>query len=135
VAIGDRWGLTPEQRRMVLGYPSPSTYRRWAKSVREHRKITLGVDVLTRISAVLSIHRALGVLSDDEREGVAWLRAPHAAPLFGGHPPLDLVASGTQDGLLLVLRFLEAARGGLYMAANEFDRVFWQITDADIVFA
>jgi hypothetical protein len=45
-----------------------------------------------------------------------------------------LVVSGTQDGLLSVRRFLDAARGGLYMAPNELDRAFRPYTDADVVF-
>jgi hypothetical protein len=134
LAISDLWGLTEEQRRLVLGLPSRSTYHSWVKSVREHRDIILDVDVLTRISAVLGIHQALGILHDDEREAVAWLRGAHRAAIFGGHPPLDLVVSGTQDGLLSVRRFLDAARGGLYMEPNELDRAFMPYTDADVVF-
>ena len=134
LAIADLWGLTEEQRRLVLGLPSRSTYHNWVKMVREHRDITLDVDVLTRISAVLGIHQALGVLHGDEREGVAWLRGPHAATVFGGRPPLDLVTSGTQDGLLTVRRFLDAARGGQYMAPNEIDVGFRPSTDEDVVF-
>jgi hypothetical protein len=118
----------------VLGLPSRSTYHGWVKAVREHRDIILDVDVLTRISAVLGIHQALGILNDDEHQAVAWLRGAHRAAIFGGHPPLDLVVSGTQDGLLSVRRFLDAARGGVYMEPNELDRVFTPYTDADVVF-
>jgi uncharacterized protein (DUF2384 family) len=134
LAISDLWGLTDEERRLVLGLPSRSTYYNWVKAVREHREIVLDVDVLTRISAVLGIHQALGVLHGGEREAVAWLRGPHSATVFGGRPPLDLVVSGTQDGLLSVRRFLDAARGGLYMEPNELDRAFRPYTDADVVF-
>lgn len=134
LAICDLWGLTEEQRRLVLGLPSRSTYHNWVKSVREHRDIVLDVDVLTRISAILGIHQALGILHNDEREAVAWLRGGHWGAIFGGHPPLDLIVSGTQDGLLSVRRFLDAARGGLYMEPNELDRAFTPYTDADVVF-
>ncbi|MGO8242018.1 hypothetical protein ACC806_38530, partial [Rhizobium ruizarguesonis] len=67
------------------------TYHNWAKQAREHGAFTLDVDTLTRISAVLGIHQALGVLFSDERAGVAWLRTPHQALVFSGHPPLDIV--------------------------------------------
>src|SRR4029077_3129840 len=63
LAIADLWGLTEEQRRLVLGLPSRSTYHAWVKTVREHGDITLGVDVLLRISAMLGIHQALGICS------------------------------------------------------------------------
>jgi hypothetical protein len=133
LAIADLWGLSEEQRLLVLGLPSRSTYYGWVKAVRAHRDITLDVDVLTRISALLGIHQALGVLHPDESAGIAWLRTPHAAPVFGGQPPLALVASGTQDGLLTVRRFLDAARGGLYMAPNALDRDALPYRDEDIV--
>jgi hypothetical protein len=133
MAIADVWGLTEEQRRLVLGYPSRSTYHNWARLAREHGEFTLDVDTLTRISAVLGIHQALGVLFENEVDGVAWLRGPHAAPLFGGQPPLALVTAGTQDGLMAVRRFLDAARGGLYMPPNAADADDARYTDADIV--
>ncbi|MBY2964324.1 DUF2384 domain-containing protein [Rhizobium leguminosarum] len=134
LAIADLWGLAEEQRLLVLGYPSRSTYHNWAKQAREHGAFTLDVDTLTRISAVLGIHQALGVLFSDERAGVAWLRAPHHAPVFGGRPPLDIVTNGTQDGLMTVRRFLDGARGGLYMQPNILDDAFTPYEDADIVF-
>src|SRR6201990_814808 len=61
LAIADLWGLTEEQRLLILGYPSRSTYHSWCKQAREHGAFTLDVDVLTRISAVLGIHQGLGI--------------------------------------------------------------------------
>jgi Protein of unknown function (DUF2384) len=133
LAIADLWRLTEEQRRLILGLPSRSTYQSWAKAVREHRDITLDVDVLMRISAILGIHQALGVLMASEAEQIAWLRGPHRAIPFGGQAPLGLITSGTQDGLLTVRRFLDAARGGLFMAPNEIDAGFSPYRDGDIV--
>ncbi|MFY8030341.1 MAG: MbcA/ParS/Xre antitoxin family protein [Devosia sp.] len=134
LTIADRWGLSEEQRRLILGYPSRSTYHHWAKLAREHGAFTLDADVLTRISAVMGIHQALGVLHATEAEGVAWLRGPHDALVFGGRPPLALVTSGTQDGMMIVRRFLDAARGGLYMAPNAADAAFVPYGDDELVF-
>lgn len=133
LAIADLWGLNEEQRRLILGYPSRSTYHNWAKLAREHQDFTLDVDVLTRISAVLGIHQALGILYPSERDAVAWLRGPHDGLVFGGRPPLALVTSGSQDGLLIVRRFLDAARGGQYMEPNAVDAGFVPYDEADIV--
>src|SRR3979409_2221691 len=69
LAIVDLWGLTEEQRLLVLGYPSRSTYHNWCKQAREHGTFTLDVDVLTRISAVFGIHQALGILFATEQLG------------------------------------------------------------------
>ncbi|MEK1850493.1 MAG: antitoxin Xre/MbcA/ParS toxin-binding domain-containing protein [Phyllobacterium sp.] len=134
LAIADLWGLSEEQRLLVLGYPSRSTYHNWAKQAREHGVFTLDVDTLIRISAVLGIHQALGILFPNERAGVAWLRTPHYALVFGGHPPLDILTNGTQDGLMTVRRFLDAARGGIYMQPNTLDEAFTPYDDEDIVF-
>ncbi|RXT25414.1 hypothetical protein B5P46_15115 [Rhizobium leguminosarum] len=134
LAIADLWGLSEEQRLLMLGYPSRSTYHNWAKQAREHGAFTLDVDTLTRISAVLGIHQALGVLFSDERAGVAWLRKPHQALVFSGHPPINVATNGTQDGLMTVRRFLDGARGGLYMQPNMLDEAFTPYEDTDIVF-
>lgn len=130
--IAELWGLSEEERLLILGMPSRSTYCKWTNAVREYRDITLNVDKLMRISIVLGIHQALGILHSDERDGVAWLRTPNRVPLFGGRPPLALVTSGTQDGLMCVRRFLDAAGGGLYMLPNEIDQAFRPYQEADI---
>ena len=135
LAIADLWKLGEEERRLVLGYPSRSTYHNWAKLAREHRDVTLDVDTLTRLSIVLGIHQALGILFKTERESLAWRREPHGAPVFGGQRPIDLITSGDLDGLMTVRRVLDAARGGLYMPPNDLDRASRPYTDADIVFS
>jgi len=45
-----------------------------------------------------------------------------------------LVTSGSQDGLLSVRRFLDGARGGLYMQPNTIDEAFTPYDDTEIVF-
>lgn len=133
LAIADLWGLTEEQRRLVLGYPSRSTYHNWCKQAREHGAFTLDLDVLMRISAILGIHQGLRILFAEERLGVDWLRTPHSATVFGEQPPLALLTSGTQDGLLTVRRFLDGARGGLYMPPNAIDEAFTPYDESEIV--
>jgi hypothetical protein len=133
LAIADLWGLAEEERRLVLGLPSHWRYRNWVKAAHQHRDITLDVDVLMRISAVLGIHQALSTLFNTEQDAIAWLRGPHRATVFGGKPPLALVTGGTQDGLLTVRRFLDGACRGQYMAPNEVDAGLRPYADADIV--
>ena len=132
-AIADLWGLNEEQRRLVLGYPSRSTYQNWMKLAREQGEVTLDVDALMRLSAVFGVHQALGVLFADAQEQLGWLKGPHDAPLFGGQTPLSLIVSGSLDGILQVRRFLDAARGGVYMPPNGLDVGFPATTAGDIV--
>lgn len=131
--IADLWSLSEEQRRLVLGYPSRSTYHNWMKLAREQGSVTLDVDVLMRLSALFGVHQALGVLNADVRQQLDWLKGPHQAPLFGGQAPLQLITSGSLDGIMLVRRFLDAARGGIYMAPNGIDADFPVTTAGDIV--
>jgi hypothetical protein len=135
LAIADLWALTEQERLRILGHPARSTYHKWAKQAREHAEFTLDADVLTRISAVLGIYQALRILFETEQEGLSWLRGPHQATVFGGQPPINLMVDGTQDSLLTVRRFLDAARGGLYMEPNEVDRNFVPYNDTDIHFS
>jgi hypothetical protein len=135
ITLANLWGLTEEQRRRILGSPARSTYQNWVKTVQEHRDLTLDYDVLIRISAVLGIYQALRILYDTEEQGIEWLRGPHKARIFGGKAPLDLITSGPQDAILTTRRFLDAARGGLYMEPNQLDQDFVPYTDADLVWS
>lgn len=128
------WRLNEAERLCMLGLPPRSTYHGWVRVAEAGGELSLSVDTLARISAVLGIHKALRILFETDAEALAWLRGPHAALPFGGQAPMALVASGTQDGLMLVRRFLDAARGGLYMPPNAADAApGW--TDADILIA
>lgn len=134
LAIADLWGLTEEQRRLVLGYPARSTYHSWVKKARDRRDITLSVDVLMRISAVLGIYKGLRILFADYDKAVEWLRRPHKARVFGGVPPIELITGGTQDALLTVRRFVDAACGGLYMMPSWDERDRPPYGDSEIIF-
>lgn len=131
--IADNWSLTEQQRLLVLGYPYRSKYMRWCEQARLQKQLTLNVDVLMRISAVLGIYKALQMLYTYESRAIEWLRTPHGAVVFGGHPPLDLVTCGTQDGLLTVRRFLDSACQGRYMPPGKLDLGFMDYDSTDIV--
>lgn len=112
-AIAADWQLSEVERLAVLGQPPRSTYHAWMAKADAGASPTLALDTLLRISAVLGIHKALQLLFEDSAEARVWLRGPHQAPLFGGQAPMDLITSGTQDGLLQVRRYLDGWRGGI----------------------
>jgi hypothetical protein len=132
-AITERWGLSEVQRLSVLGFPGRSTYHYWLAKARDRKPVLLPVDTLLRLSAVLGIHKDLAILFGRPEDEGAWLQKPHDAPVFGGQPPINLVTSGTQDGLMLVRRYLDAWRGGVFAAPNGADRNFEPYSDEDIV--
>lgn len=131
--IAELWGLNEDTQRALLGGPAPTTYRRWCEKAREGVDLTLSAGVLTRISAVLGIHRALCVLFTDEDERSHWLTHRHGASVFGDRPPISLVTSGAVDDLMTVRRFLDAARGGIYRAPNAADVGFEPYQDDEII--
>lgn len=110
--VADHWELTEKDRLSILGQPSRSAYYGWVKKAQDGADLTLGVDVLLRISAILGIHKALTILFHDPDQAMIWLRGPHKAVPFSGQAPIALATSGTQDGLLSLRRYLDAWRGG-----------------------
>ncbi len=105
--LADRWGLSVEERRALLGWPSESTYHNY----RNGNVGTLSYDVLTRISLLIGMFKALHILYPDFAD--RWMKLPNSNPVFGGHPPIALMAAdGGMDSLFRVRRLLDARRGG-----------------------
>jgi hypothetical protein len=132
-AIAEAWKLSESQRLSILGFPGRSTYHYWLTKARLQKEVLLPVDTLLRLSAVLGIHKNLRILFARPEDEDAWLKRPHDATVFGGQPPLNLLTSGTQDGLMLVRRYLDAWRGGVFAAPNAADNNFTPYSDEDIV--
>jgi len=136
LAIAERWGLGEAERMRVLGQPGRSTYFGWLAKARSGVDLTLPVDTLIRISALLGIYQALKILFPDDADAYKWLISDNAGPLFGGQPPMALITSGTQDGMMLVRRHLDAWRGGLFAAPLPgFDDQVAPLGTSDIVWA
>jgi hypothetical protein len=132
-AIADFWGVNEEQRLALLGYPTRLALAQQSMMVQEGEGVTLGTDVLMRISMILRIHLDLGVLFSNEHDGVGWLRRTHAAAVFANRAPLDLIVSGRADELMKVLRYLDGARQGIYMQPNQIDKGFAPYTDDELL--
>lgn len=134
--VADGWGLSERDRLAVLGQPGRSTYHGWLAKAQAGRPITLPLDTLVRISALLGIYKALRLIFARDGEDLAWLHAPNTGPLFGGRPPLELLVSGGQDALVDLRRYLDAWRGGQAAGPLPGHAVEHQsIADDDLVFA
>jgi hypothetical protein len=72
----------------------------------------LDTDRLTRISYLIGIFKALGVLYSEPLAD-AWIRRPNTNPLFGGLTPLAYMIQGGQPAMQSVRRLLDARRAGL----------------------
>ena len=105
--LADAWALNVTEQRALLGWPAPSTYHKYKTG-----KIgTLSYDMLTRISLLLGIYKALHILYADDVLADRWVHLPNTNPLFGGRPALALMAETGIDGLHQVRRFLDGRRG------------------------
>src|SRR5436190_24277988 len=84
------WGLKPSEEQILLGNPPRSTFFKWKKEKQGH----LSRDVLERISYLLGIYKALGILLPNEESQHAWPKKPNQAPLFNGRSALDKMLAG-----------------------------------------
>ena len=105
--IAHAWRLTVAEQRALLGWPPPSTFHKYKSGTAG----TLSFDTLTRISLVLGIYKALQILYPESSLADAWVRLPNAGPVFGGHPPIELMTNDGIGGLLRVRRCLVGRRG------------------------
>lgn len=106
--IVDRWNLRDEDARALLGGLSNGPYYRWRKDPDR----TLDTDMLTRISYLVGIFKALNILHG-ETIADAWIRLPNHNPLFGGRSPLAYMIAGGMAAMQTVRRLLDARRGGV----------------------
>lgn len=105
-ALARAWRLTEHEQMMLLGLVSRSTLHSW-KAGRVNK---VSRDTLERISYMLGIFKAIGILLPVPERADAWMRAPNEAPLFGGRSPLDRMTSGNVADLYLVRQYLDAQR-------------------------
>ncbi len=133
--IAKEWGLSENDRICVLGAPARSTFHSWIAKARAGEPITLPLDTLLRISAIFGIYQGLKIIFVREGDAATWLHSANKGLVFGGQPPLALILSGSQDGIMLVRRHLDAWRGGAFNAPVQgYDETAPAITDADILF-
>lgn len=104
----DRWGIRDEDARALLGGLSNGPYYAWKKQ----RNRLLDPDVLTRISYLIGIFKALNILYG-EKLADEWVRLPNSNRIFGGKTPLTYMLSGGLPAMQVVRRLLDARRGGM----------------------
>jgi hypothetical protein len=102
------WGLNVKTQSALLGWPGTSTFYNYKNG--EHG--TVSFDVLTRISLVLGIFKALRILYPERSLADKWVKLPNSNPLFAGATPADFMSAGEIDTMYKVRRFLDARRGG-----------------------
>jgi hypothetical protein len=105
--VAARWKLRDEDARALLGGVSNGPFYEMKKSPAR----TLDADRLTRISYLVGIFKALGVLYS-EALADEWVRRPNQNPLFAGQTPLGYMIRGGLPAMQTVRRLLDARRAG-----------------------
>jgi hypothetical protein len=108
-AVADRWELTAEQARRLLGAPAERTYYSWKREGVER----ISPDALMRISYVLGIAALLERLFAGAPERAqGWMRRPNTSPLTAGRSALDFVLDGGLVALDELRSWLQTDAGG-----------------------
>lgn len=102
--IAERWELTAQEARRLLGDPPKSTFYRW----REGHAGGVTIDTMERLSHIFGVYAALHRIFLEPARADEWLRRPNAAPLFGGQPALAYMLRGRVVDLYEVRRYLES---------------------------
>ncbi len=102
------WGIRDEDARTLLGGLSNGPYYTWKKQPER----VLDTDVLTRISYLIGIFKALNIVYG-QKLADEWVRLPNSNRIFGGQTPLHYMARGGVPAMQIVRRLLDARRGGL----------------------
>ena len=106
--IMDRWSVRDEDARALLGGLSNGPFYKWKREA----PALVDADVLTRISYLVGIFKALNILYDESLAD-EWVRLPNTNRLFAGMTPLAFMAKGGIPAMQTVRRLLDARRGGM----------------------
>jgi uncharacterized protein (DUF2384 family) len=104
--IADAWQLRDDDARQLLSV-SRATYYAWKRDPR----VKLGQDQLTRVSYLIGIYKALGILYGPALAR-DWMTLPNTGGLFAGRTPLEHVLRGGIPAMASVRALLDARRGG-----------------------
>lgn len=106
--IMDLWKVRDEDARALLGGLSNGPYYKWKRNPDR----TLDTDMLTRVSYLIGIFKALNILYG-RKLADEWVRLPNSNPIFDGQTPLAYMTAGGITAMQTVRRLLDARRGGL----------------------
>jgi hypothetical protein len=105
--IKEKWQLSYEEARTLLGQPGKSTYYNWQRG--QVGDVVHRLDLATRLSYVLGIFKALNEIYEHPELADSWVRKPNAA--FGGQSALDRMLGGQVVDLARVREYLDSVRG------------------------
>jgi hypothetical protein len=106
--IAQRWSVKDQDARRLLGGISSGSFYALKKGPARR---ALDQDVLTRISLLIGIFKALNILYS-LRLADAWMTLPNSNPMFHGKSPLEYILRLGLPGMVEVRQLLDARRAG-----------------------
>jgi hypothetical protein len=106
--IAQKWGVKDNDARQLLGGISSGSFYALKKAPARR---ALDQDVLTRISLLIGIFKALNILYSQRLANV-WMTLPNTNPMFRGATPLEYILHLGLPGMIEVRQLLDARRGG-----------------------
>jgi uncharacterized protein (DUF2384 family) len=99
--IVERWSLSEEAIILLLGKPVPSLYEIW----KQGRALEIDSNILTSVSSVIGIYRALHTLFEESEQADTWLHRPNQ--MFENKPALISLCSGELEGMYALRKYLD----------------------------
>ncbi|MBE0362152.1 hypothetical protein PULV_a3958 [Pseudoalteromonas ulvae UL12] len=99
------WNVRAKDQIVMLGKPAESTFYNWKKG----KVSSLSIDTLERISYVMGIYKALGILFPTREQADAWPHKPNKA--FNGETAIQFMLKGSIINLSDMRRYLDSQRG------------------------
>jgi hypothetical protein len=106
--IMGKWNVRDEDARALLGGISHGQFYDMKKKPQR----VLDTDMLTRISYLVGIFKALNILYS-EKLADAWTTRLNSNRIFGGQAPLAYMIKGGLPAMQTVRRLLDGRRGGV----------------------
>lgn len=103
--IMKEWSVKNPNQITLLGKPSSTTFYNWKKG----QASSLSVDTMERISYIMGIYKALGILFPTREQADAWIKKPNSH--FNNESALDYMLKGSMIHLNDLRRYLDAQRG------------------------
>ena len=103
------WGYSADEMARVLAL-NPAQFQRYrATGLPEE---TANSDLITRVSLVLGIERALKLLLAEESDIQNWLNRPSKAPLFKKATPKSIMMNGQLGEIRKIHKYLDGWLNG-----------------------
>ena len=103
--IMNEWSVKNQDQITLLGKPGSTTFYNWKKG----QASSLSVDTMERISYIMGIYKALGILFPTRGQADAWIKKPNSH--FNNESALAYMLKGSMMHLNDMRRYLDAQRG------------------------